>query len=170
MIKHIMIYCLLFFVSSTLYAQTKVSDHIMTLDSLATSPKANLNDVSWISGNWKGEAFGGITEENWSKPSGDSMMATFKLIVNNKVNFYEIEIIRQVKESLILQLKHFNGDLKGWETKDETIDFPLVKIDKNTVYFDGMTFEKVNANEMNVYVLMHKKDGSTNELKFNYKK
>jgi len=170
MIKHILLYSLAFFLSVTAYGQTKSSEHILTLDSLATSPKATLADVSWISGNWKGEAFGGTTEENWSKPSGDSMMAAFKLIVNNKVEFYEIEIIRQVKESLILQLKHFKGDLKGWETKDETVDFPLVKIDKNTIYFDGMTFEKINANEMNVYVLMRSKEGSTSELKFNYKK
>jgi len=151
-------------------AQSKVSDHILKLDSLSNSPKAILNDVAWISGTWKGEAFGGKTEEIWSKPFGNSMMASFKLIVNDKVQFYEIEIIRQVKESLILQLKHFNGDLKGWETKDETVDFPLVKITKNNIYFDGMTFEKVDDNEMNVYVLMHKKDGSTNEMKFNYKK
>ncbi len=168
--KYILLFSLVFSVSSIMKAQTKVSENILTLDSLATSPKATLANVAWISGNWKGEAFGGITEENWSTPSGDSMMAAFKLIVNNKVEFYEIEIIRQVKESLMLQLKHFKGDLKGWETKDETVDFPLVKIDERTVYFDGMTFEKININEMNVYVLMRSKDGSTSELKFNYKK
>jgi len=170
MIKYVLFFGLLFVVSSTVYCQTKVSKNILTLDSLSKSPKASLNDVSWISGNWKGEAFGGTTEENWSSPSGDSMMAVFKLIVDNKVEFYEIEIIRQVKESLILQLKHFNGDLKGWETKSETIDFPLVKISEKAVYFDGMTFEKGNDNEMTVYVLMNNKDGSTSELKFNYKK
>lgn len=55
-----------------------------------------LENIRWISGNWKGEAFGGQTEENWSEPSGGSMMATFKLIDNDKVVFYEIEIIREV--------------------------------------------------------------------------
>ena len=156
--------------SFTLNAQKQVASHIMTLDSLSNSPKAKLADVAWISGNWKGEAFGGLVEENWSDPSGDSMMATFKLINDGKVSFYEIEIIREVKESLILQLKHFNGDLKGWETKDETVDFPLVKITDSMVYFDGMTFEKVGDNEMNVYVLMMQKDGSKNQMKFKYKK
>ena len=170
MIKYLLLFCLVFVVSSTLYSQTKVSENILTLDSLSVSPKATLNDVAWISGNWKGEAFGGTTEENWSMPSGDSMMAAFKLIVKDTVKFYEIEIIRQVKESLLLQLKHFHGNLKGWETKDETVDFPLVKISEKAVYFDGMTFEKINNDEMAVYVLMRNKDGSTNELKFNYKK
>jgi len=129
-----------------------------------------LENISWISGNWKGEAFGGITEENWSEPLGDSMMATFKLVTDNKVTFYEIEIIREVNNTLILQLKHFHNDLKGWETKDETVDFPLKEITKNKVVFEGMTFEKVSANEMNVYVDIHQKDGSIKIMKFNYKK
>jgi hypothetical protein len=152
------------------YAQSQITENILTLDSLSTSPKAKISDVSWISGTWKGTAFGGITEEIWSEPLGDSMMASFKLVANGTVQFYEIEIIREIKESLVLQLKHFHGDLKGWETKDETIDFPLVKISENTIYFDGMTFDKISENEMNVYVLMSEKDGSKNELKFNYKK
>jgi len=152
------------------HAQTQASEHILSLDSLSSSPKAKLADVAWIKGNWKGKAFGGIVEENWSEPSGDSMMATFKLSNNGKTSFYEIEIIREINESLILQLKHFNSELKGWETKDETVDFPLVKIKANTVYFDGMTFEKITPNEMNVYVLLHQKDGGKKEIKINYKK
>lgn len=139
----------------------------------AQSPETlepKLENISWISGNWKGEALGGIAEENWSKPSGGSMMASFKLTKDNKVLFYEIEIIREIENTLILQLKHFNNDLKGWETKDETVDFPLKEITPTKVVFEGMTFEKVNKNEMNVYVDMHQKDGSIEVLKFNYKK
>jgi hypothetical protein len=129
-----------------------------------------LENLKWISGNWKGEAFGGQIEENWSEPSGGSMMATFKLIIDGKVSFYEIEIIREVENTLVLQLKHFNNDLKGWETKDVTVDFPLKEITKNKIVFEGMTFEKVSENEMNVYVDIHQKDGSNEIVKFNYKK
>lgn len=129
-----------------------------------------LKNIAWISGNWKGEAFGGQTEENWSEPSGGSMMATFKLINDGEVSFYEIEIIREVENSLILQLKHFNNELRGWESKDETVDFPLKEITANKVVFEGMTFEKVSDNEMNVYVDIHQKDGTVETVKFNYKK
>lgn len=135
-----------------------------------TKLEPKLENCAWIAGNWKGEAFGGITEENWSKPSGGSMMATFKLINDNKVSFYEIEIIREVENSLILQLKHFDSQLRGWETKDETVDFPLKEITPNKVIFEGMTFERISDNEMNVYVDIHQKDGSVEVVKFNYKK
>ncbi len=129
-----------------------------------------LENIAWISGNWKGEAFGGQTEENWSKPSGGSMMATFKLVADGKVQFYEIEIIREVENSLILQLKHFNNDLKGWETKDETVDFPLKYITKTKAVFEGMTFERISENEMTVHVYMKDKDGSVSVMPFHYKK
>ncbi len=145
---------------------------LVAIESYAQTEKVlepKLENIAWISGNWKGEAFGGQTEENWSKPSGGSMMATFKLINDGKVSFYEIEIIREIENSLILQLKHFNNDLKGWETKDETVDFPLKRITSTKVEFEGMTFEKVSDNEMNVYVDV-KHNYGTETIKFNYKK
>ena len=98
------------------------------------------------------------------------MMATFKLIVEGKVQFYEIEVIREIEDSLILQLKHFDSDLKGWETKNETVDFPLIEITETKVVFEGMTFEKVSSNEMNVYVDIENENGSVETVKFNYKK
>jgi len=134
------------------------------------SPEATLEDVSWIAGHWKGEAFGGVAEEIWSPPLGDSMMFVFKLVSEGKVQFYEIGHIQQTGETLLLQLKHFHGSLIGWEEKDETIDFKLVKLEENRVYFDGFTIERISENEINMYVVVGEEDGSSEEVKFNYKK
>lgn len=147
---------ILLFLSLSLYSQTKILE-----------PK--LENIAWISGTWHGEAFGGKTEEIWSEPSGGSMMATFKLINDDKVSFYEIEVIREIENSLVLQLKHFGPNLKGWETKDETVDFPLKEITKNKVVFEGMTFEKVSDTEMNIYVDIKEKE-KVETVVFNYKK
>lgn len=110
MIKHLIFLGLIFFLSC--FSLCKAQND-KTLE-------PTLRNISWISGNWKGEALGGLLEENWSEPSGNSMMATFKLIVDYEVQFYEIEVIREVDSTLILQLKHFDHDLKGWELKNET--------------------------------------------------
>jgi hypothetical protein len=155
---------ILLFISVS-YSQTntlKFEDHM-------TSPKANLSQVSWIAGHWKGEAFGGITEEIWSPPLGDSMMFSFKLVNDGKVVFYELGGIRQVDDTLIFQLKHFGNDFKGWEEKDETVDAKLIKIDNNRAYFDQFTFERISDTEINIYVVIEE-NGQTEEVKFNYKK
>jgi len=154
--KYIFILCFAFSLSSV--AQSEIQ----------LEPK--LENCAWIAGNWKGEAFGGQTEENWSEPSGGSMMATFKLINDGKISFYEIEIIREIENTLVLQLKHFDNELKGWETKNETVDFPLKEITKSKVVFEGMTFEKVSKNEMNVLVDIENESGEVKTVKFNYKK
>jgi uncharacterized protein DUF6265 len=142
----------------------------MSLTGDGESPKATLEAISWIAGHWKGEAFGGIAEEIWSPPLGDSMMFVFKLASEGKVQFYEVGHIQQTGETLILQLKHFHGSLKGWEEKDETVDFKLVKLENDRVYFDGLTMEKISANEINMYVVVGDKDGTSEEVKFNYKR
>ena len=155
-----------------LTASIAISLFYNTLCTAQSEPKLEpkLENIAWIAGNWKGKAFGGQTEEYWSEPSGGSMMATFKLIQNGEVSFYEIEIIREIENTLILQLKHFNHDLKGWETKDETVDFHLKEITQNKVIFEGMTFERVSNNKMNVYVDMHNNDGSKETITFRYTK
>ncbi|WP_222982999.1 DUF6265 family protein [Flagellimonas meishanensis] len=119
-----------------------------------TSPPASLDDVSWIAGHWQGEAFGGLAEEIWSPPLGGSMMFVFKLVNNDKISFYEVGHIQEIDNSLILQLKHFHGNLHGWEEKDETVDFKLIKIEGATAFFEGFTIEKINEDEINMHVLI----------------
>ena len=144
-----------------------ISTLINAQDKKTLEPK--LENIAWIAGTWHGEAFGGKTEEIWSEPSGGSMMASFKFINDGRISFYEIEVIREVENTLILQLKQFRPDLKGWENKDDTVDFPLKEITENKVVFEGMIFEKVSDTEMNIYVDIEEK-GKVETVKFNYKK
>jgi len=143
------------------------AQHTMSFDDKVGSPAAKINNVAWIAGHWKGEAMGGFTEEIWSPPSAGSMMASFKFSDETSVKFYELELISEIEGTLILQLKHFHANLKGWEEKDETVDFKLVKITEQAVYFDGMTFEKVGDDMMNVYVVIDD-EGKKEEVKFSY--
>ncbi|MEC8830971.1 MAG: DUF6265 family protein [Bacteroidota bacterium] len=141
----------------------------MQLQEGQSSPKASLEDVSWIEGHWTGEAFGGIAEEIWSAPLGNSMMFVFRMVNEGKVSFYESGHIQQLDDSLILQLKHFDGNMKGWEEKDQTINFKLVKLEPNKVYFEGLTMEKISKDQMNVWVLIEE-EGHTEEILFAYKR
>lgn len=145
------------------------AQNTMSLKEGEVSPKASLEQITWMEGHWKGEAFGGITEEIWSPPLGGSMMFSFKLVAEGEVNFYELGHIRALNETLVFELKHFGGDLKGWEEKEEVQSFKLVKAEDNRLYFDGFTFEKVSDDEINIYGLIHQGE-KAEEVKFNYKK
>lgn len=131
------------------------------------SPEAKISDIGWMAGSWQGNALGGQCEEIWSKPAAGSMMFSFRLIINSQVTFYELGHVIEKDGSLLLQLKHFEGNLKGWEEPYETVDFPLVKLEKNKAWFDGFTIEQKAPGHVVMYVLM---EDSGKELVFDYTK
>lgn len=130
----------------------------MQLDSSQVSPKANLEAIAWLEGSWQGEAFGGSFEETWNAPSAGTMLGMFKHFAKGKVTFYEIMTITEENKSLIIRLKHFNKDLTGWEEKNETVNFPLVKVQKDAVHFSGYSFIRKGKDRIDCYVNVQGKD------------
>ncbi|MEM6698226.1 MAG: DUF6265 family protein [Bacteroidota bacterium] len=157
---------LILLVGQLCYAQNDLPN-TFHLQKAFDSPKASINDVAWIAGHWQGTAFGGIIEEVWTPPLGNSMMAAFKLVNDEKTNFYEVIIISEEDETLVMKLKHFHSDLKGWEEKEEYIEGKLIKIEGQKVYFNGFTYERVDENHLNIYVVM-KEGEQVSEMKFAY--
>ncbi len=131
------------------------------------SPSASIEDVSWIQGHWQGEAFGGIAKEIWSPPAGASMMFVFRLLHEGNVSFYEIGHIVEKEGTLLMQLKHFDGSLKGWEEKEETVDFKLVSLKEDAVYFEGLTIKRLSENNIKFIVLVEE-NGTKEEMVFDY--
>ncbi|MFY0685844.1 MAG: hypothetical protein JXQ90_01695 [Cyclobacteriaceae bacterium] len=124
----------------------------MSFTSYGQNDVHELSELGFISGHWRGEAFGGEVEEIWGPPMGDSMMGVFKHVKDNATTFYEIMIIQATDEGIYLKLKHFNGDLTGWEEKDETVDFKLLKVSDKRALFDGISFEQLSDEKMQVLV------------------
>lgn len=150
-----------------LFCSASMAQNTLSLSVNEKSPEAKIEDVAWIEGYWRGEAFGGIAEEIWSEPLGGSMMGSFKLVSGEKVGFYEIMAIMEENGSLVLKLKHFNADLTGWEEKNETVDFALVKITENEAFFDKLTFRRINEKKMDVFVVVSEGE-KPEEVKFSY--
>lgn len=155
--------------SSLLLANDQASSNIKTLAKGQISPKAQIDSVGWIAGYWQGEIWDGRFEEIWSEPSAGSMMASFKYMEGDNIGFYEIITIVEESDSLMIRLKHFSADLTGWEKEDETVDFKLVDVQPDAVYFDGYTFKHISDNEMHVYVIVDS-DGKSEEVKFTFKR
>ena len=167
MLKRIAIFLLFIILSCSVYAQK--FENTISKEKYSKLPPATLENVKWLAGHWRGEAFGGITEEIWSPPLGGSMMCAFRLIKDNKVDFYELCTIVEDNNTLLLRIKHFHPDLKGWEDRDVTVDFPLVKVTNERLYFEDFTIEKVSPDEINMYVVIQS-SGKESEVKFNYKR
>lgn len=95
------------------------------------------------------------------------MMGMFRLIRRGQTVFYEFIRAAEENGSLVIRLKHFHPDLKGWEEKDGAITFRLVKLGKEEAWFEGMTFKKTGPDSITAYVVIGKK-GETSEVAFRY--
>ncbi len=85
-----------------------------------------LDDLSWLIGRWTGMNGADLVEEVWSEPAGGAMLGMFRWIRDGASWFYEIITIAQEENTLVMRLKHFSPDLKGWEEKDAVTQFVLV--------------------------------------------
>ena len=156
-----------------LVASSGQAEEAMTANTLRLSPDqkppaATITDMAWYAGRWTGTGLGGFTEEIWSPPRDGTMMGMYRMIKDGKPIFYELLLIAEDSGSLAIKLRHFHPDLRGWEERDVSLRFPLVAKRDGRIYFDGMTFERVGADRVKVYLAIENKDGSVREEIFEY--
>ena len=157
----------LLLLSSGVYAQSKKTEHTLGIDSkktenAATQNKIDLSDIDWLVGRWVGTGLGGECEEVFLPPWNGSMTGTFRFASEGKIVFSEFFSLIQTEDGAVLRLKHFHPNMKSWEEKDDTTDFELIRIDKHTIWFDGLTYQLADNNKLNVWVAM--KNATTGEL------
>ena len=129
-------------------------------------PKASVKDFEWLAGEWVGTGLGGVSEETWSAPAGGAMMGMYRLLMNGGVSFYEFMNLLEENGSVVLKLKHFNADLTGWEEKDRFVSFRLAKLGTNEAWFGGLTFRRVAADRLEIFLAIRDKSGTVREEKF----
>lgn len=158
---------LYFGISSAVCAQSLRTEHTYQLDDSESRPTASLADVSWLVGSWSGEAFGSNFEEVWNPASAGSMVGMWKLLKDDQVVFYELMLLVEEEGSLSIKVKHFSEDFTAWEDKEEFIQFRLVKIAADEVHFAGISFYRIDDDEIHSYIVM-KHDGEVREEKMTY--
>lgn len=136
----------------------------------APRPPARVADLAWLAGSWTGEGLGGTLDEAWSQPAGGAMVGYFRLVKDGTPVFYEILTLLEVDGSVEMRLKHVNPDMTGWEEKNGFVTFKLVKHDSTGAWFSGLTFRRVNADQIDAYLALRGKDGTVREEKLVYRR
>ena len=150
-------------------ALVPVTEHTFKLKEGQKQPAATLEDAAWLVGYWQGEAFGGTIEEAWTPATAGSMMGVFRLMEDGETKFYEFILLVEEEGSLVMKLKHFHPDLKGWEEKDDFVSFPLVKITEEGLYFRGLTFLRMGSDEIQAFIAL-KHQGKVREEELTYRR
>ncbi len=155
---------------SVLTSMTAHAEETRLLAPGQSSPKATIADAAWVAGRWVGAGFGASVEETMSPPEGNAMVGHFRMSDKDGPSFYELVQIREEKGSLVYRVKHFNPDLTGWEEKDKTVDFPLVALTADALYFDGLTILRTGPDTLTHWLRYKTKDGETKETQLVYRR
>lgn len=108
----------------------------------ADAPIPPMESLAFMVGRWEGTAFGGKVEETWGPSMKGTMLGSFRLVEKDGPSFYELMVIREIDGRPTLQVKHFYADLTPWETGKEAVDFPLLAVEGQTAWFDGLTWKR----------------------------
>jgi hypothetical protein len=152
-----------------LAAAPAVAQQTRTLEPGSAPSPARIDQLAWLAGTWEGEGLGGTATEVYSAPRAGQIAGHFVQAKDGRVAFYELMQIVPDKGSLTYRLRHFHPDLVGWEDKTgRAVAFPLVAIERNAAFFDGMTFRRIGADTLEVWVRI---DGDPpREERFTYRR
>ncbi len=141
-----MLLCITIAFSQQLYAQ-----EVLSLGPDDASGYGSLENLAWLQGYWVGNGLGGQVDELWLPAIDNSMIGTFRLVMDSTLIFSEYMVIEEIDGKLILKLKHFNKDLSPWEEKDQWTQFKFIKSEGQTAWFNGLTYQRVD-DTLNVYL------------------
>jgi len=132
---------------------------------------AEITDLAWLAGAWRGPGLGGMNEEHWSAPAGGTMMGMYRLLEDGQVVFYELLTLTESGGSLLLTLRHFHPDLRGWEQRDDTVRMRFIKAEAGSYYFEGLTLAPRRDGSLTIHLAIERKKGEpANEVTFNYQR
>jgi Domain of unknown function (DUF6265) len=147
----------------------------VSADSISNSQKS-LKELSFMRGTWSGKSeSGAYVEESWSGPQDDSMVGHCRFIKNGKTTFLELLEIVNTSAGVVLRMRHFDGDFKPWDEKDEAGDCLFVSTTANEAVFDNnkkehrvkATYRKTGAKSLYAAV-EDSRDGKTSTYPFKY--
>lgn len=116
---------LVFFLASPTAAQD-LQQFLRSEENSEAIAETGVDSLAWMVGRWQAEAFGGLAEDVWAPPAAGQMVGLFRSYTAEGVKFYEIITLLPVDGRLTMRLKHFHSDLRGWEEKNQTVDFSLL--------------------------------------------
>jgi hypothetical protein len=135
----------------------------------SVSPPASIDQLAWLAGSWVGTGMGAAVTETYSAPLGGRITGHFAMADGKGgIAFTEIVDYVPVGQSLAYRVRHFNPDMTGWEDQTgKPVVFPLVAIEKDRWFFDGMTIERTGPDSLVMWVKIDGKDGAK-EIPFRF--
>ena len=103
----------------------------------APAAAATLDDLAWLHGHWRGEAFGGTIEEIWLPANGNATHAVFRLTVDGAMGFSEFIQVTEEEGVVLMRFAHFRPDYTTWEGDGPPMELTLITAGDGIAVFEA---------------------------------
>lgn len=99
--------------------------------------EATVDQLAFISGDWQLPMGDDLLDEQWSEPSGDCLMGSFRWMKKDGlVWMYEFLTMRNEADGVTMRFRHFDSELTAWEEKSEPISLRLTELAERRAVFE----------------------------------
>ena len=122
--------------------------------SFAQPPKPTVNDFAWLAGCWEANLNGREINEQWMKPSGQTMLGMARTVANGKTVEYEFVQIRAEADGEIYYVAKPSGQpeasfkLIKFQNREATFENPEHNFPQRIIYRlepDGSLFARIEG-------------------------
>lgn len=93
-----------------------------------------------MAGHWIGTGTD-VSEEVWLPPEANAMVGMWRWAKDGKARLYELLVLAQEGERVVMRLRHFRPDLVALEEKDTPFVLALVSASQGVAVFEGTARE-----------------------------
>jgi Domain of unknown function (DUF6265) len=154
------------FLVLTVTAQARQTEHTLALTDSSAGMGVGLDAMNFLVGVWQGEGFGGTIDELWTAAGGSQMHGLFRIVEGDHVALSEHMVIDLADGRPTLRVKHFSSDFESWEAKADSEAFPLIRAEKNVLYFGGLTIVRRGDDALTYYLAIGS-EGNYEEAELN---
>lgn len=138
------------------------AQQVRTASAGSTAPAAKIDSLAWLAGSWSAPGLGGPARETYSPVMGSRITGHFvQEDKKGNVAFSELVEYVPVGTSIAYRVRHFAPDMSGWEDDSgKPVVFPLIAIEGDRWYFDGMTLDRTGPDAMTMWVRIDEGSGA----------
>ena len=108
--------------------------------------KFQSEQLSWLTGCWKGTGLGGEVEECWLQSDDGKFTGVFQMTKNGQQQFSEIVMIAEFDGKPGMRVKHFDPSFKQWASDQGSgPTFPFVEMGPDYIQFEGLRYELIEG-------------------------
>jgi translation initiation factor IF-1 len=131
-------------------------------------PPAELADLSFFEGLWRGEVFGLTVEHQVMSATRGQMPGLVRIMSEDRVVMFELSSFIETGGSLTYRNRHFEHDLVAKQQPHDYVDRTLVAKAEGVLYFNGITFARVDESHCVVTFTLMDEDGQQRTHIVNY--